>query len=147
MIVQCQDYLRKKAHLPNLTYPPTTIYSPLLKMADRLLFGSFKFPILAKSLEPFSLKSRMSPFFGTFHHKSLQNSNSRFFLKNPKSSLFYIYQTLTLCKKSEKSLERFSQTFCRTDYRTHAQTTFSLWGSTEVENWSGEQHSHFEAPL
>ena len=84
-----------------------------------------------KSLEPFSRKSSMSLFFGTFHHFLLHNSNSRFFLKNPKTLFFFNYRILTPCKKSEKSLEQLSGK--SVNGRTNRPTIPTL-SSTVVEN-------------
>ena len=50
-------------------------------------------------------KNRFLGRFGTVRPKSRKTG---FFGKNPTVSLFYPYQPLTSCKKSEKSLEPFS---------------------------------------
>ena len=114
---------------------------------QRVSSSSFKFPILAKSLEPFSRKSSMSPFFSTFHHFLLHNSNSRFFLKNPKTLFFFNYRILTPCKKSEKSNEQFSVTFCLTDYRQTHSSTFSAPAQLKLRTVSASKTLHSTSGL
>ena len=70
----------------------------------------------------------MSPFFGTFHHFSLQNSDSRFFLKNPALSVFFNYPILTPCKK----LEKFNDG--KYEKKGNGLTNILRYSSTEVEN-------------
>ena len=55
-----------------------------------------------------------------FWHKLLIKKILRFFFKNRASSLFYTWNRLTCCKKSEKSNDRKYENFChgRTDWLT-----------------------------
>ena len=46
----------------------------------------------------------------------------RFFSKNPASSVFYLYGTLTLCKVSERLYELFRDLALQTDGQTDRQT-------------------------
>ena len=95
----------------------------------------------------------MSPFFGTFHHFSLHNSDSRFFLKNPKTLFFYVYQPVTPCKKSEKSNEQFSQTLSdghilhthTHTLHTHARTLTHAHTHTTHTHTHSYTHTHTQA--
>lgn len=58
---------------------------------------------------------------------------SKIFLDNPALSLFSVYQCLTSCQVSRRSLEPFSR---KSVFRQTDRQTFRLTGSTKVENCS-----------
>ena len=86
------------------------------KRGDRIFFRTWclnkncrecsnllKYAKLAKTNDAFSRKWQKTvknPYFG---HKMLNNLDTHFFFQNRASSLFYIYNRLTCCKKSEKT--------------------------------------------
>ena len=95
------------------------------KQGDRIFFRAWclnkkcrecsnllKYAKLAKTNEAFSRKWRKTaknPYFGD---KMLNNLDTHFFFKNRASSLFYIWNRLTCCKKSEKTNGGKYENFC-----------------------------------
>ena len=86
----------------------------------REYYNLLKYEISAKNNEAISRnrrKTAKNPYFG---HKMLNNLDTHFFFKNRASSLFYIWNRLTCCKKSEKTNGGKYENFCdgRTDRLT-----------------------------
>ena len=83
-----------------------------------------------KSIEPFSRKVEKTSFLGFFGHVWAILGKTRFFWEKRASSVFFIYNPLTVYAISEKSLEPFSRTFSdtHTDTRTdgHSQVLAQL---------------------
>ena len=96
-----------------------------LKVGDRNFFQAWclnkkcrecsnllKYAKLAKTNEAFSRKGRKTakkPYFGD---KMLNNLDTHFFFENRASSLFYIWNRLPCCIKSEKNNDRKYNNFC-----------------------------------
>ena len=66
----------------------------------------------AESSHAFSRKSPKTSKNLIFGHKRAQKFFFGFFGENPASSLFYTWNRLTCCKKSEKSNDRKYENFC-----------------------------------
>ena len=96
------------------------------------LFNSSKYEILAKTNDAFLRKWRKTAKKHYFGHKMLNNLDTHFFFKNPASSLFYIWNKLTSCKKAKKSYGRKYENFCcgqtdrQRDRGTEGQTEANL---------------------
>ena len=107
------------------------------KQGDRIFWGAWclykkcrecsnllKFETSAKTNEAFSRKGRKTaknPYFGD---KKLNNLDTHFFFENRASSLFYIWNRLTCCKKSEKTDGGKYENFCLTDRQTDGRRVF-----------------------
>ena len=80
----------------------------------------------AESSHAFSRKSPKTSKNLIFGHKRAQKFFFGFFGENPASSLFYTWNRLTCCKKSEKSNDRKYENFCygQTDRRTDWRSRF-----------------------
>ena len=121
------------------------------KQGDRIFFRAWchnkkctecsnllKYAKLAKTNEAFLRKWQITaknPYFGD---KTLNNLDTHFFFKNRASSLFYIWNRLTCCKKSEKSNDGKYENFC------HRQTDRQTDGAGFIgpAGWLGGSKNH-----